>query len=359
MTDGTTQVVGGVDTHHDGHVAAVVNVFGVLLGQARFGATEAGYRQLLEWLAGHGPVLRVGVEGSGAYGAGLARFLAAAGVAVVEVDRPNRRTRRRRGKSDFVDAEAAARAALSGEASGTPKARTGPVEAIRVLQVARRGALKARTAAINQLHNLVLTAPEPLRAELEHLPTARLIERCRALRPGPELSCPTQATKTSLRRIARRVRDLTVEITDADADLDVLVAAVAPRSVAKFGANTHSVARLLVAIGDNPDRMRSEAAFAHLCGAAPIPASSGRTDRHRLNRAGDRQANAGLHTIALTRLAHDPRTRAYAERRAAENLKPKDILRCLKRLIAREMYHALCADLAEWTHPATRSRHAA
>jgi transposase len=359
-------IFGGVDTHRDVHVAAALNSFGVLIGTASFGSDAAGHQRLLAWLGSFGSTAVVGVEGTGSYGAGLARHLRAAGVGVAEVDRPDRRARRRRGKADAFDAEAAARAAMAGVATAIPKDRTGPVEAIRVLRAERRSAIKARTAAVNQIHAQVITASPALRAPFEQLSELRLAQRAAALRPGPDISDPLTATKQALRRLGRRVLQLTEEINQIDAELAPLVDLVAPRALARFGAGVHTVAQLLITIGDNPQRMRSEAAFAHLCGASPIPASSGRTDRHRLNRGGDRQANAALHTIALTRLAHDPQTRDYAARRRGEGLATRDILRCLKRLIARELYTALRADLAEWTHPGApaataghNSRHAA
>jgi transposase len=356
MTDQLAEVVVGVDTHRDAHVAVVLSPVGVRLGQAAFPATGAGYAALLAWTGRFGRMRRAGVEGTGSYGAGLARFLHAAGIRVIEVDRPDRQTRRRRGKSDPLDAEAAARAVLAEQATGEPKTRTGPVEAIRVLRVQRTGAVKARTAALNQLHQLVVTGPTPLRARLEALTGSALAAACAQVRPGPDTSDPAQATKRALRRIGRRVRTLDAEIAEVDADLQPLVATVAPRTLQRIGAGTETVGQLLVTAGDNPDRLRNEAAFAMLTGTAPVPASSGRTDRHRLNRGGDRAANSALYHVAITRMAHDPATRAYVRRRTADGLTSKDILRCLKRLIARELYPLIRDDLAEWAPP---PRHAA
>jgi len=304
----------------------------------------------LAWLRSWGRVVKVGVEGTGAYGAGLARFLTAQGVPLVEVDRPDRKTRRRSGKSDPIDAVAAAHAAQSGRAAGVPKTRTGPVEAVRALRVARRGAVKARTAALNQLHGLLTSAPQDLRTELTRHQGTALITACAALIvDDTQLTDPTQATRAALHTIASRIQNLTAEINQADKRLRPLVTTIAPRLSALLGVGPDVAGQLLTTAGDNPDRLHSEAALAHLCGAAPLPASSGRTDRHRLNRGGDRAANTALYTIALCRLRHDPRTHAYAERRTQQGLTKKEIIRCLKRYIVREIYTALLADLATHT----------
>jgi transposase len=338
-------ITGGVDTHGRTHHAAVLDQLGRVLGDRGFPATATGYQALLTWLRSFGRVVKVGVEGTGSYGAGLARHLAAAGVAVVEVDRPDRRVRRAQGKSDPIDAVAAARAALSGQATGVPKTRTGPVEAVRALRVARAGAVKARTAAVNQLHGLLASAPEALRADLAALPTTRLVAACAALTVDQtRLADPVAATKAALYAIAHRVQTLTAEITQADQQLRPLVTATAPRLCRLPGVGPEVAGQLLATAGDNPDRLRSEAALAHLCGVAPIPASSGRTDRHRLNRGGDRQANRVLYTIALCRLRHDQRTQAYVERRTKQGLSKKEIIRCLKRYLIREVHVALLAD---------------
>jgi transposase len=345
MTSAALDVFGGVDTHGRTHHAAAIDGTGRLLGDAEFAATATGYAALLAWLGGFGRVVKVGVEGTGTYGAGLARYLAGKDVAVVEVDRPDRKTRRRQGKSDPIDAIAAARAVLAGTASGAPKTRTGPVEAIRALRVARRGAVKARTAALNQLHGLLVSAPEALRAELTGLTTPALVARCAGFRIDPaRLLEPATATKAALRAIARRVQALEEEIAVADARLRPATAAVAPRTAAIFGAGPDVAGQLLVTAGDNPERLRSEAALAHLAGISPLPASSGRTDRHRLNRGGDRAANAAIHRIVLCRMRHHEHTRAYVARRTAQGLSKKEIMRCLKRYVVREVHTALLAD---------------
>lgn len=339
-------VTGGVDTHGQTHHAAVIDSVGRQLGDREFPTTPAGYRQLTGWLRGHGELERVGVEGTGAYGAALARHLHVEGITVVEVDRPDRKARRAHGKSDPLDAYAAARAALSGSATGVPKQRDGQVEAIRALRVARRSAVKARTQAMNQLRALLLTGPAALREQLRHLSPTVLVATCAALRPSCDLADPEQAVKTALRRLARRYRTLGEEIADADADLQVLVTAAAPELLALQGVGIDVAGQLLATAGDNPDRLRSEASFAHLCGVAPIPASSGRTHRHRLNRGGDRAANHALHTVVLCRLRYDPRTRIYVERRTKQGLSKAEIMRCLKRYIAREIYNAFEPDTA-------------
>jgi len=337
MTMTTSGVTGGVDTHGRTHHAAVLDHLGRQLGDREFPTTPSGYRSLLGWVASHGRLERVGIEGTGTYGAALARQLRAAGVQVVEVDRPDRKARRVQGKSDPLDAYSAARSALAGTATGTPKARDGRVEAIRALRVARNSAVKARSQTTNQLKSLLVTAPEQLR----DLTTTALIATCARLRPTGDIASPEHATKTALRRLARRYEYLSKEISEADAELRVLVTAAAPRLIALPGVGPEVAGQLLITLGDNPDRLHSEAAFAHLCGVAPVPASSGRTHRHRLNRGGDRAANKALYVVVLGRLRYDPRTRAYATRRTTEWLSKPEIIRCLKRYIARELYNAL------------------
>jgi transposase len=339
-------VVGGVDTHTDFHQAAVIDSIGRHLATESFPTNPDGYHRLLAWLSSHGDLMAVGVEGTGAYGSELARFLRGNQVTVIDVDRPDRRARRANGKSDPVDAYAAATAVLSGRAGGTPKTRDGVVEAIRSLRVVRRSAIKSRTQTINQIRTLIVTAPSEVRERLRGLPTSELIRQLARSRPGTDLSDPACAVRTALRRLARRYQYLTQEIADADGELKPLVAQTVPELVALPGVGTETAAQLLITAGDNPDRLKSEASFAHLCAAAPIPASSGRTHRHRLNRGGDRQANNALHTIALVRMRYDTRTKDYVARRTAEGMTKKDILRCLKRFIAREIYKHLTSSLS-------------
>jgi transposase len=341
MTNLGTHVTVGVDTHLENHVAVALDQVGRLIAQRSFTADPPGYRALLRWSRELGQVHAFGIEGTGCYGAGPARAARRAGHRVIEVDRPDRRTRRARGKSDPVDAEAAARAVLAGTATGVPKNRDGDVESIRALRVARRGAVRIRIQVANQLHALVISAPEPLRENLRRLSTRDLVATAAALRPGPGLD-PTAATKHALKILARRHQDVDHDIAVLDDLLQQLVPRTCPGLLGLFGVGTDTAGALLVTAGDNPDRLHSDSAFANLCGVAPLPASSGKTtQRHRLNRGGDRQANAALYRIVLCRLRYDPATRAYVKRRTAEGLTKPEIIRCLKRYVAREIRHAL------------------
>jgi transposase len=336
------QVAGGVDTHQDTHTAAVIDTTGRRLGDRQFPATAAGYRQLLGWLRTFGALQVVGVEGTGAYGAGLARYLTGERVAMVEVDRPDRKTRRFAGKSDPLDADAAARAALARVRTGVPKDRSGQIEALRNLRVARRSAVDQRADCQRRIKSLIVTAPDALRAQLRGLSVARLVKACAGLRPDPaRIGDPEQAAKTALRSLGRRHLALTTEINDLDALIEPLVTQINPNLVARHGVGADVAGQLLVTAGQNTDRLHSEAAFAMLCGVAPVPASSGKTHRHRLNRGGDRQANAALYRVTLSRMRWDTRTRAYVQRRTEQGLSKKDIIRCLKRIIARELYPLL------------------
>ena len=340
MTNLARGITGGVDTHLDVHVAAALDERGALLGVESFATTESGYKKLLAWLGDFGAVQLVGVEGTGSYGAGLTRHLQAERVRVVEVDRPNRQRRRRKGKSDPEDAISAARAAQSGDAAGEAKTRDGNVESMRVLRVARSSARKGRTQALNQIRALVSTAPEPIRAELRGLNVFHLLERASTFRPGAKRDI-VSLTKLTLRMLAKRATALEEEISEIDAILKPLVKETAPELVATLGIGTDAASALLVSAGDNPERLRNEAAFAHLCGASPIDASSGKNERHRLNRGGDRQANSALWHIVITRMVYDPRTTEYIDRRRQEGLTKKEAVRCLKRYVAREVYNLL------------------
>jgi transposase len=354
-------VILGVDTHAEFHAAAVIDQLGGHLGDACFETTTAGFKALLAWANEFGPVQLAGVEGTGAYGAGLSRFLTAGGVRVVEVDRPDRKTRRDHGKSDSIDAYAAARAAASGRASGTPKARTGEVETLRVLRVARSGAVHTRAKALTQLKSLIVTAPDALRAQLRGLDGSRLVTTCARLQPAREATTttpntkrprrgrlvdPTAATKRALASIAQRIQQLDDEITELDDDIDTIITPLAPTLLSLLGVGPDVAGQLLVTAGDNPDRISTEAAFAHLCGVAPIPANSGKHQTSfRLNRGGNRAANAALYRIVICRLRWDPATRHYLERRTKEGKSKRHIIRCLKRYVAREVYTAIQTDL--------------
>jgi len=334
-------VVGGVDTHLDVHVAAALDRIGGLLGVESFPATPTGYRSLLGWMSGFGPVTRVGVEGTGAYGAGLARFLGRSGVEVIEVDRANRQARRQHGKSDPADAIEAARAAQNGRACGLAKTRDGNVEAIRALLVAKRSARSTRIKTINQIRQLTFTAPDELRERMRGLPTVPLTLEAASLRPRAGGDSVVFATKLALQTLGRRALSLDAEVARVDEVLAELVADTAPSLLEVYGVGVDTAATLLVAAGDNPERLRSEAAWAHLCGVAPIQASSGKVTRHRLNRGGNRQANSALWRIVMVRMRVDAATRAYVERRTKEGRSKLEITRVLKRYVAREVYRHL------------------
>ena len=334
------RVIVGVDTHRDVDVAVALDQLGRRLGDVAVPTTPAGYVELVVWASVLGEIEAFGVEGTGCYGAGLSRFLEARGYRVVEVLRPNRQTRRRRGKSDTTDAEAAARAVLSGEAAGDPKAGTDIVEMIRVLRVARSTAMKARTQAINALKALLVTAPMELREQLRDMCSAELVVTAARLRPGTA-DTPLAATKQAMSSLAQRYQSLAGELDVLDVRLAQLTAMAAPRLLASYGVGPHSAGALLVAAGDNPARLHSEAAFSMMCGASPVEASSGKTVRHRLNRGGDRQANAALYRIVLVRMRHHPPTKAYVERRTQQGKSKSEIIRCLKRYVAREIYPLL------------------
>jgi transposase len=339
------EVILGVDTHLNFHVAVAIDHLGRRLGESSVPTTVQGYERLLRWAEGFGPLRCAGVEGTSSYGAGLARHLRARGIEVLEVERPQHRRRSLRRnlqkKSDPSDAEAAARAVLAGEASGLPKSADGTVEMIRALRVARRSAIKARTQAANQLQALRVTAPEELFDRLRGLSTKELVSVAARFRLGDDPRDVPTATKFALRSVARRYEVLSAEIAELEAHLDRLVAQVAPELVALPGIGTDSAATLLIVAGDNPQRLGSEASFASLCGVAPIQASSGKVVRHRLNRGGNREANRALYMICLARMRRDRRTQDYVARRTQEGKSKREIIRCLKRYVAREAYRVL------------------
>ena len=352
-TSASVTVIGGVDTHKHTHYAAVIDDQGRLLGHQEFPATDVGYRQMLTWIRSHGHVRSIGVESTGSFGATLARFLTAAGIKVVEVNRPNRLARRMDGKSDRLDAENVARAVLGGTSTAVPKSKSGTVEVIRTLRVTRASAVKARTQAFNTLWGVMIGAPSPLRDELVVLTKRTLVNRCLRLRPETDDLIDLAADpdrmlvagiKTSLRDLARRWKALDDEIKSLNNKIEVLVRSAAPELLELPGVGIEIAGQFLVTVGDNPERIRSEAAFAKLCGVAPQPASSGRTTgRHRLSRSGDRAANSALYIVTIVRMRHHEPTRAYVERRTAEGRTKREIIRCLKRYIAREVYNNLPA----------------
>jgi transposase len=338
-------VIVGVDTHAETHTAAVMTATGHLLGTIEIPTTRAGFGTLVRWADRHGELVAVGVEGTGAYGAGLTRFLVDNDIAVIEVNRPNRQQRRRHGKSDTADAIAAARAVISGEADAVPKDRTGMVEAVRVLHLARRSAVKAKTQAGNQIKDLVLTAPDALRDELRSLTTTQRVRRAVTWEAAP-VDGPAAAARFSIGSLARRWLALHTEIKALETELWRLLRTLVPSLLEEPGVGLDVAAKLVIAAGENPDRLRHEAAFAALCGTSPVEASSGKHQRHRLNRGGNRQANNALHTVVLHRSRTCPETRAYIQRRRAEGRTNREIWRCLKRALARRFHHHLIHDLA-------------
>jgi transposase len=354
-TETKVEVILGVDTHLDFHVAVVVDHLGKRLGELSVPTTAKGYERLVCWVEGFGPVRCAGIEGTSSYGAGLARHLKAQGMEVLEVERPKRRQRSspRNAKSDPLDAERAARAVLAGETSGLPKSGDGRVEMIRALRAARRSAMKARTQAANQLQGLRVTAPEELRHRLRGLSTKELVSVAARFRLGDDPHDVAAATKFALRSVARRYQALSAEIAELDAQLDRLVRQVAPELVSLAGIGTDHAATLLIMAGDNPQRLRSEASFASLCGVSPVEASSGKVVRHRLNRGGNREANRALYMICLARMGRDRRTKEYVARRTAEGKSKREIIRCLKRYVAREVYRVLvsCVACSSLTKP--------
>lgn len=342
------EVILGVDTHLDKHVGAVINVSGRLLATQAVETTSAGYLQLLTWARSLGDLRRAGVEGTATYGAGLTKVLRDNHVDVFEVNRPDRATRRSRGKADPTDAESAACAVLSGRATAIPKEQSGAACAMRAVSVARRSAVKARTQAINQLRGLLVSAPQEIRERLLHTKTEECVGACARIRSLGKTALLMSLT-TTLRILAKRWLALGAEIKLLDYQLEHLTNEHAPRLRNEFGVGAQTAAVLVCVAGDNPERLRSEAALAALCGVSPLQASSGKTTRHRLNRGGDRAANNALWTIAMVRMRSDPRTQAYVARRTTQGLSRKEIQRCLKRYIVRELYPLILADLGHST----------
>ena len=322
-----TRVIIGVDIHGDVHVACAIDLLGRQLATIAVATTPVGYRGLLAWAQSFGEVEAWGIEGTGCYGAALARLLDSHGQVVLEINRPDRQARRRRGKSDPLDAEAAARAVLAGQARAVPKSGDHLVEMVRSLRVARATAIKARAQAANALRALLVTAPTELREQLRELPVGKLASTAARLRPGPILTT-TAATRLALRLLGQRYQALEAELAAVDTELDRLTAQAAPGLRQLFGVGVEIAGALLVAAGDNPQRLRSEAAFSMLGGASPIPASSGKTVRHRLNRGGNHQANTALYRIVVVRLRWHQPTRAYLTRRTKEGLSKREIIRC-------------------------------
>jgi transposase len=340
------EVILGVDTHLDIHVGVIISGYGKFLDSLSIETNKVGYQTLLKWAQSFGLLQRAGIEGTGTYGAGLAKFLAGQGIEVFEINRPDRSIRHFRGKSDPTDAESAARTLLSGKACAIPKLQSGAAEAMRIISVARRSAVKARTQTINQLRGLLISAPDNIRTKLWDSKTTECVKNCAQLRTlGESKWLITLAT--TLRLLAKRWLYLSAELKELDKTLKDLTARAAKRLRQQFGVGPQTAATLLAVAGDNPERLHSEAALAALCGVNPLEASSGKTVRHRLNRGGNRAANNALWTIAMVRMRSDPRTQVYVSRRTAEGKSPKEIHRCLKRYIIRELYPLILADLKD------------
>jgi transposase len=350
IVDSARPVVGGVDTHRDSNVAAVIDMNGGLLGVESFPTTAAGHQRLSSWMSGFGLIERVGIEGTGAYGSGIARHFTRASVTVIEVDRPDRRKRRQNGKSDQLDAVEAARGTLSGRCVAVAKSGDGHAEALRALLVAKRSARSTRIRSIVQLRHLMFTAPDDLRARLGGLPASQLVNEAAKLRPRTGGDVAMHGLKTAAVILARRVQALDVELALIDEQIAPLVKAAAPKLLNIYGIGADTAAVLLVTAGNNAQRITSEGAWAMLCGIAPIPASSGMTTNHyRLNYGGDRQANNAIWRIVITRLGHhDPRTVAYMNRRLAEGKSKRHIIRCLKRYVAKHSRRYRADPQSRW-----------
>lgn len=339
-------VVIGIDTHADTHHLAVVTTYGRPLEDLKIPATSDGYRQALDTVAAYPRVDKIGIECTGSYGAGITREFTAAGYTVIEVNRPNSFDRRRQGKTDQFDAYAAAEAVLSERSTAVPKSNDGLVQSLRVLRTARSSAVRDRTATINQIRAMLIASPEDLREKYRGLTTAKLINTLAATRPPAEPVTAAEATAMSLRLLAKRYKFLNEQASELTRQITRLLADHAPALMDVYGAGPDTIAQLLITSGGNPERLRNERHFAALAGVSPIPASSGKINRNRLNRGGDRQANSALHRIILVRMHYDQRTRDYVERRIAEGKSKREIMRCLKRYLARELFPLIVGTLA-------------
>ena len=337
-------VVIGVDTHKHIHVAAVMDSIGGILATLTIATDTAGFRQLLEWADGFGKIIAFGVEGTGSYGAGLTSFVRRHGYKVIEVSRPDRRLRRLNGKSDSLDAENAARAVLAGFATAVPKTADGVVEMIRQLKVAHDTAVKDRTGAMVTLKAMLVHATEDLRRETARKTQKMIARHCAVLRPRG-LNTPEDANRHALRSIAKRWIVLNEEIKELEAQIEQLVVQRAPHLLDEFGIGVDTAAEILIVAGDNPERIKSEAAFAKLAGISPVPTGSGMTSgKHRINHGGHRQLNAAIYRTVIVRMRFHEPTIAYVARRTAEGKSKRDIIRCLKRYVIREVYHLVKTD---------------
>jgi transposase len=340
----STLIVAGADTHADTIHLAAISMTGAAIGDREFPTTRAGYAAAIRFLTSLGQVERIGVEGTASYGAGFTRTLTAAGIEVVEVTRAVKSTRRLKGKSDPLDAYSAARTALAGDGLATPKDDT--TAGLRALHIARRSAVKHRTAAINQIKAMVVSAPDAVREKYRGLTTLRMIEAIARCRPDAQADPWAQSVLTAAKMLAQRVQFLETQAEALEAQIDAFVAEANPGLRAAYGVGSDTAAQLMITAGANPHRLHSEAAFAALCGVAPVPASSGKTNRHRLCRGGDRAANNALFRIALVRMSHHQPTKSYVQRQLALGHTRMEILRKLKRAIAREIFKLLTRQIA-------------
>lgn len=337
-------VVIGVDTHKHVHVAAVMDSIGGILASLTIATDTRGFRQLLDWASSYGKIIAFGIEGTGSYGAGLASFIRRQGHKVIEVSRPDRRLRRLNGKSDTLDAENAARAVLAGFATAIPKSADGTVEMIRQLKIAHDTAVGNRSAAMVTLKAMLVHAPEPLRAEMAGKTQRMIARHLASLRPR-SLETPEDSIRYTLRSIARRWLALDQEIKELVGMIDSLVMRQAPKLLDAFGVGVDTAAEILIVAGDNPERIKSEAAFAKLAGISPVPTGSGATSgKHRINHGGHRQLNAAIYRTVIVRMQHHEPTKAYVSRRTTEGKSKRDIVRCLKRYVIREVYHLVKAN---------------
>ena len=339
----TVNAVIGIDTHRDSHEVEIADAAGKPIATMRIGNDSAGFTQLLAAIAKvvPGPRVAVRIEGSRSYGIGLARALGAAGLLVIECEQPSRRQRRGKGKSDPIDAHLAVLAALRLDAGRLPVPRAdGDREALRILLVARQEITVARTAQAGRLRALLLAGDDTDRRAARQALTQTALAALagRELRPGA--SREQAVRQAEIRRLAEALDQAGRQLKDNRAQLLAIVDDIAPGLTGRHGVGPVSAAQAIVSFS-HPGRCRSEAAFAALGGTSPVPASSGMTVRHRLNRGGDRALNRAIHAIALVRMRTCPRTRAYVARRTAEGKTPREIRRCLKRYIARELYRQL------------------
>lgn len=338
----------GVDTHLDNHVAVLVNSIGQVVDTQEFIVNSGGYEQLYKWCKSFGTVQQAGIEGTGTYGAGLCKFLQQKQIKVFEVNRPNRAMRRLRGKSDPTDAESAARSVLSNESTAIPKSHDGVVEAMRFLVVARKSSVKARTQAINQIRALLVTAPDDIRDKCYVPSSYQCVMACKGIEASPD-SLLESTLVSMLTLLSERWEALSKELKSIDKQLKALTSSAASTLLEQYGVGSYVAATLLVAVGDNPERLKKESSFAALCGVTPLEASSGKNQRHRLNRGGARDANNALWTVALIRMRNDFRTKKYVEKRLQEGKTNREIQRCLKRYIARELYPIIVSDLSKFS----------